>query len=733
MDRQAVIYEFDGFRVDLAKAQAFRGGRPLPIEPKAFRVLVFLLEHPDRLIEKEELLAAAWQDTAVTDNALSRAIAQLRRLLGDDRRQAKYIETVPTRGYRFIAQVNIASDLAPDEPAHTVVSAQPERPNKHPARLGVLVMAAGMMAGGLVATALLGRSGQAPEPVAAQLTFSGGLEAFPTFSPDGSALAYSSDESGSFEIYVKQLTAGGAVIRLTHDAGQNLEPAWSPDGSLIAYVSEGTGGIWVIPALGGVPRQLATFGADPAWSPDSTRIVFTSASLRDISAWDAYTVQRKATLWTVSLRDGSAHQLTQPGHPLGAHAAATWARNGGAIAFTSLGRLWYMSLPNGEPQLIRTNFGVYDPVFAPDSKSIYASSLGNFGISQYPAPGTRSGIPSEGRRVFSSLPGHEFSRHPAVSADGQKIAFALLKSQGNLYSIPMQGENAKGPPVALTSDTRLAKSTPAISPDGRRILFSASSTRLNLIHAEPREGVNDGVSIINSDGSGQQAAPGSCDSGARWLPGGQDFACLVRFQYPTPKCKDPSCWGYDVWRVHLADRTRERILHLNQDAALFDYTRDGKAAAFMSRHGGPANIWTVSLPNGTPRQITFDAESMSWPSWSPDGQQIGVEAIRGDQDQVYLLKPGGQPVQLTHAKGQNWMGSWSPTGRQLVIPAFRKGVWNLWVVSTIDGSERQLTPYTRPNHFARYPDWSPNGSAIVYEYSETSGNIWTLDLNPRAR
>ena len=75
------------------------------LEPKAFEVLRHLLHNPDRLISKQELFDTVWERTAVTDNALTRVVAQLRRALGDDARDARYIETVPTRGYRFIGRI----------------------------------------------------------------------------------------------------------------------------------------------------------------------------------------------------------------------------------------------------------------------------------------------------------------------------------------------------------------------------------------------------------------------------------------------------------------------------------------------------------------------------------------------------------------------------------------------------------------------------------------------------
>lgn len=87
-------------------------GEVLPVEPKAFRVLLFLLRNPQKVITKAELLDAVWGDAAVTENSLTRAIAQLRRLLGDEIRNPRYIGTVTTVGYRFLCPVDVSDSTA---------------------------------------------------------------------------------------------------------------------------------------------------------------------------------------------------------------------------------------------------------------------------------------------------------------------------------------------------------------------------------------------------------------------------------------------------------------------------------------------------------------------------------------------------------------------------------------------------------------------------------------------
>jgi DNA-binding winged helix-turn-helix (wHTH) protein/TolB-like protein/Flp pilus assembly protein TadD len=103
--RVSSAFLFDDVRVEPATFRAFKAGQVIQLEPKALRLLLFLIENRGRLIEKEEIFDAIWHGTHVTDNALTREIGKLRKILGDDPKAPKYIQTVHTRGYRFIAEL----------------------------------------------------------------------------------------------------------------------------------------------------------------------------------------------------------------------------------------------------------------------------------------------------------------------------------------------------------------------------------------------------------------------------------------------------------------------------------------------------------------------------------------------------------------------------------------------------------------------------------------------------
>src|ERR1700740_288194 len=98
-------YEFGNFRLDPGEKKLSLDGKPVSLTPKVFETLQFFVEHPGHLLAKDQLIQELWQDRFVEESNLTFNIKMLRRVLKDDARQPRFIETVPRRGYRFIAEV----------------------------------------------------------------------------------------------------------------------------------------------------------------------------------------------------------------------------------------------------------------------------------------------------------------------------------------------------------------------------------------------------------------------------------------------------------------------------------------------------------------------------------------------------------------------------------------------------------------------------------------------------
>lgn len=121
MPADAGIWRFGPFTLDTVSYRLYRAGAPVTASPKIIDLLHYLVARPSTLATKEELFKALWPDVAVTDNALTQAVSELRQALGDDSAAPTYIQTVARRGYRFVAPVETGAALRmPDRPAaHT--------------------------------------------------------------------------------------------------------------------------------------------------------------------------------------------------------------------------------------------------------------------------------------------------------------------------------------------------------------------------------------------------------------------------------------------------------------------------------------------------------------------------------------------------------------------------------------------------------------------------------------
>src|SRR5712675_2233483 len=114
MGNKSLVFRFSDVEVREHEFSLLKAGKIFAVEPKAFRVLLLLLRNPQKLLPKEELLNSVWGDTAVTEGSLTRCIWLLRRLLGDDVNEPRYIETVATVGYRLVCKVEVSESPSGD-------------------------------------------------------------------------------------------------------------------------------------------------------------------------------------------------------------------------------------------------------------------------------------------------------------------------------------------------------------------------------------------------------------------------------------------------------------------------------------------------------------------------------------------------------------------------------------------------------------------------------------------
>src|SRR6266478_5107274 len=285
---------FGRFEADLRSGELRKDGRRVRLQAKPFHLLALLLEHPGEVVTREEICRRLWDaETFVDfDHSLGTAVNKIREALNDAADNPRYIETLPKRGYRFIGKIN------PDLPVVMAVQDAQESVELVPVpaakawtarkwRLGLVVVA--VVGAATVAFVWPSRKPGGSQPLTiVPFTSYPGLETAPSFSPDGSRIAFSWDNGTSnrtgrlgYDLYVKAI-GSETVVRLTNRPSEWISSAWSPDGTQIAFhrLAGVDTGIYVVPALGGPERKLrATHApynlvAPLSWSPDGKLIAY---------------------------------------------------------------------------------------------------------------------------------------------------------------------------------------------------------------------------------------------------------------------------------------------------------------------------------------------------------------------------------------------------------------------------------------------------------------------------
>ena len=547
-----------------------------------------------------------------------------------------------------------------------------------------------------------------------QITISPALDVYPAFypalSPDGTTLAYSSDRGGGFEIFVKQLAPGGDEVQLTRDGHQNLQPAWSPDGTHIAYYSNTRGGIWVVPAFGGVARQLTDFGSLPAWSPEGEEIAFQSYPLMEIGL-ESPPAMPTSTIWVCRWNSSDApRQITKPGQPSGGHGAASWSPDGDRIAFTSSGygiySAWSVGKEGGAPEMmVQANIDYFEIFYTPSGEDFYFTGRqeGVYGLwrASVHSPATTLTL------VATALPAA--IRHPTLSGDGKRLAYSALTMRNDLRSVRLDpvSSGAVDGSTPLTADTAERHCCPAFSPDGQQIAFNHM---LQSGHS--------GAWLMSADGKNPK--PLTSRGGyfnPHWLPGGDRIVV--------------SDTRNDTFVLTLATRRVEPLHAGGSDWERPTLSHDGGTIAFHADRDGRPNIWSVPVGGGRERQVTFERDGASFPSWSRDGSYLAFQIHEGNNRHIAVVPlDGGEPIQLTNDPGQSWTAGqvWSPDNDKIAYVKLREDVWNVWWVARSDRTQKQLTDYDTSHHYVRYPAWSPSGDQIVYEYSAVASDIWLVEL-----
>jgi Tol biopolymer transport system component/DNA-binding winged helix-turn-helix (wHTH) protein len=750
-------YAFADVELDTGRVLLLKGDAPIGLEPKAIAVLQLLVERAPHVVDKTEIFAVVWKDTAVTDNALTRIVAQLRKALDDDAKAPRYIATVSARGYRLLPPVRRLEAEPQPEPERvpSPPAASPPRRRRWPLALAM----AAMVVVGTTAWIVVGKRlvvhglpfgppmpaitmvrtvGNLDLATAAalspeQMTVATGFDGYLAFSPDGTTIAYSSDRSGALEIYVEGLAEGALATSLTPGAGQCIQPAWSPDGRFIAYAELAGNGIWIVPSRGGAARKLTEFGAHPSWSPDGRRLVFQSRPPADLNPGGSF--GSDSTIWIVDADGRTAPKaLTTPGLPLGSHGMPQWWPDSQRIAFAVsppaavfLGAaLWTIDAGGGEARRLSGHPRLSaEFVVSPDGRGVLFTARDANALWWLPVD-ERGAVSADPWPTALPVTGPSVASL-AISADGRRVAWTAGASSSGIWSAAVGSRAAAAPtPLVPSAEIGWRAGNPTVATDGRIAFVGNRGNAGNKIFLvqpgrRPRQLTTDGRDHVSP----------------QWLK--HEDALMMLANHGD---------GMGWWRLD-PHTGRERLLFALRDVArpagvhsqVIGPSAGMSISADLSRmavafiRDGVPNLWTTTLVDGRPVgafvQRTAEPIGGAFGSWSHDAAWLAYQCGRGGDTQICVIDAEGKAParQLTHDPGTNFIGAWIDDDAVLYAGK-QQAVWNIRRVSRSTGAVSALTAFTEPRFYVRYPRWDPTGRRVVFERHETTGRLWSVRLPP---
>lgn len=666
------LYQFGPFHLEVANRRLLRDGEPVALTPKEFDLLLILLEGRGQLVDKAELIDKLWAGVFVEENTLTRTVSRLRRNLGENSGEQRYIETVPKHGYRFIGQVTeIAGDdeelvIETETSSHILIeeAAAPTAPlakidadrmtpgtGPRPAfdGRGLLLAAAGVA---LLAVAfagywfLLRRPPRADQSAFRLVPFASlpGREEQPSFSPDGNQMALSWDggEGTSLDIYVKQIGMG-TPLRLTRSSADEINPEWLPDGRLIAFIRSSTteGGVFIIPALGGPERKLSGVELDAlgiGWSADG----------KEVAVAGREAAGEGAGILLINIETGQRRKLTSPPLSFSDNAPAV-SPDGKWLAFVrtsnlSINDLYLVAVTGGEPRrLTFDNQRIGGLDWTKDSAEIVFSSNRAGGSNLW-----RLAI-AGGEPQMINHAGNK-ADFPSVARQGNRLAYDESYLDTNIWRMKIFEKKETGAERNSRAPEKLIASgreddSPQFSPDRKQIAF----------------------------------ASGRSGSSEIWVcgEGGENPLQLTNFGGPVT--------GTPRW------------------------SPDGQWIAFDSRPEGNGEIYIIGAAGGTPRRLTSEPSHDVMPSWSGDGRWIYFCSNRSGDLQIWKVPvEGGGALQVT--RGGGFEAFESPDGKLLYYSKGR-GVAGLWTVP-VDGGNETAVPEL--NQAGYWRSWAVARNGIYF-------------------
>ena len=661
---------FGGFTLDLKRHGLYRRGERIHLTAKPLDTLIHLVKNHGRTIEKQQLLDAVWKDTFVSEDTLVQAIREIRRALGDNKENPRFVQTVPRQGYRFVGEVNpgeavsapAATDQSVSAPSPSLVA--PKREIKRwfwiaPVLAFILILAWFFWSRGGRSSIKPPAAAQPAGGIKKQITTGEFASGKPVFSPDGKFILYASSEEetrGYGDLFIRQFPEGNAQ-RITNRLNPSGDlPVFTADGSHVVFSIPRIGpdgerhhDLWIVPSFGGPPSRFVEDASGAGFSPDGKWVAYT----KYLPSGDA--------LWVSPVSNREEHLEVRP-----LAYTPRWSRSGEWLAYST-------GDPNG------------------GSGDIWICRLSQSTDGQ-PALSDQTQITNENQQLYGL----------SWTADSRSIIFASRRAGSmQLYRVSMAGGSID---PLLTGVGEYE--APSASPDGSTVIFHHYRLVNDLM-----------MTTLGANNDTRNITYGEDRRWPRISPSGQKLVSVLR-------------QVDDTERLYLTDLSTKQSSQLGDRTARHPCWMDEANAAFLSPDESSQNTEVVVVNTTTreTRSLTRFSGEANWLAIHPDGKRLAVVLKPAGKERIVLRDLSSHSDQTLQEGSEYEYLRWSPDGSALCwdrpgasrnAPQASGGIWML----TIGQSEPRLIAKD-----GYCPVWSEDGAAIYFAVRHAPQGLRRYDL-----
>ncbi len=675
MTRETHIFEFGEFTLDTREKSLVCAGKPLAVTPKAFELLVALIENHGHLVEKDELMRQVWADCFVEEGNLAYTIRLLRKILDDAAQNPRFIETVPRRGYRFVAEVRSVEQDAARQDVGTMRRRDDEKNNNlsdrplsrrssvasAPRPFVLYLLPAAIL---LIAVVAFGgwyvRSNRAAAidapvlnaPFSSEKLSTDGKVYHAVVSPDGKNVVYTNGFKAKQSVWLRQLETANNVEIIPPSDVFYYGLAFSPDGNFVYFARrtklvEGQADIFRVSIFGGVPQKIVSEAQ--GWisvAPDGGRISFVRCYYRE---------DEICSLWIADALDGK-----------------------------------------NERKLLARPFRIGDHEFSPDGKTIaFAAGQSNSGANEFGL--FEIDLESGAERVLTA---EKFFNVRGLAWLPNQRGWLVTASRfpDKTFRI-WQIAAATGAAAPLTKDWETYAN------------LSLNSDADVLISTEVKEEFH--LQLF----SAEDAAPRVVAK-----------AMTVAF---TPNGKiifsSAMTGNSEIWSIQKDGGEQRQLTNNAADDLAAAVSPDNRSIFFASNRTGALHVWRMNADGSSQTQITRDEGG--FPLFvSPDGKWLYYNSARRKTLRRVATEGGAEQEILDRANPHYAV---SPDGLSVAYPEEKDSETILKIISLADVSIiktfKTAAGKNRVNHLA----WSPDGKSLAYITADTefeNNRLWQQPL-----